>query len=50
MDRHNGKQLAERPVIEQRLENGKIADVLIAQPRFKAASLRRAHNAGRDAY
>src|SRR5207248_5562036 len=35
MDRHNGKKLTERPVIEQRLENGKIADVLIPQRDFK---------------
>ena len=31
MDRHDRKELAERPVIEQRLEDGKVADVLIAQ-------------------
>src|SRR6266700_5848852 len=35
MDRHNGKKLTERPVIEQRLENGKIADVLIPQRDLK---------------
>src|SRR5207249_4831464 len=35
MDGHDGKQLAERPVIEQRLEHRKIADVLIAQRRFE---------------
>src|ERR1700730_6573639 len=31
MDRHDREQLAERPVIEQRLKHGKIADVLIAE-------------------
>ena len=31
MDRHDRKELAERPVIEERLEDGEIADVLIAQ-------------------
>src|SRR6266571_3480645 len=35
MDRHNGKKLTERPVIEQRLKNGKIADVLIPQRDLK---------------
>ena len=31
MDRHDGKKLAERPMIEQGLKNGKVADVLISQ-------------------
>src|SRR5256714_8982622 len=35
MDRHNRKKLAERPVVEQRLENGKIANVLIPQRDLK---------------
>ena len=35
MDRHDGKQLAERPVIKQRLKHRKIANVLIAQGRFE---------------
>jgi hypothetical protein len=30
MDWHDRKKLAERPVIEERLENGKVANVLIA--------------------
>ena len=30
-----GKELAERPVIKQRLENRKVADVLVAQRSFK---------------
>src|SRR3954465_13202727 len=35
MDRHDWKQLPERPMIEQRLEHGEIADVLIAKRRFQ---------------
>ena len=35
MDRHDREQLAERPMIEQRLEHGKIADVLIAERRLQ---------------
>ena len=35
MDRHDRKQLAERPVIEKRLEDGKIADVLVAERGFE---------------
>src|SRR4030095_5223984 len=35
MYRHNREQLAEGPMIEQRLEYGKIANVLIAQRRFE---------------
>ena len=35
MNRHDRKQLAERPVIEQRLENREIADVLVAEGRFE---------------
>ena len=35
MDRHDRKQLAECPMIEQRLEHGEIADVLIAERRFQ---------------
>src|SRR5437763_9787606 len=31
MDRHDWKKLTERPVIEERLEDGKVADVLITQ-------------------
>src|SRR5438105_5217209 len=31
MDRHDWKKLPERPVIEERLEDGKVADVLITQ-------------------
>src|SRR5205807_5894494 len=31
MNRHDWKKLAERPVIEERLEDGKITDVLIAE-------------------
>src|SRR6266705_3335576 len=31
MDRHDREKLPERPMIEQRLENGKVADVLIPQ-------------------
>ena len=34
MNRHDWKQLTKRPVIEQRLENGEIADVLVAQRGF----------------
>ena len=30
MDRHDREKLAERPMIEERLENGEVADVLIA--------------------
>src|SRR6266446_3573365 len=36
-DRHNGKQLAQRPVIQQRLEDGKIAEVLVAETVFELA-------------
>ena len=35
MDRHDREKLPERPVIEQRLEDGKVADVLIAQRDFE---------------
>ena len=31
MDRHDREELPERPVIEQRLEDGEVADVLIAK-------------------
>jgi hypothetical protein len=31
VDRHDGEQLAQGPVIEQRLEHGEIAEVLVAQ-------------------
>ena len=31
VNRHDREELPERPVIEQRLEDGKIADVLVAQ-------------------
>ncbi len=30
MDRHDREELAERPVIEERLENREVADVLVA--------------------
>jgi len=30
VDRHDREQLSERPMIEKRLENGEVADVLIA--------------------
>jgi hypothetical protein len=40
-DRHDGKQLAERPVIEQRLEDGKIAEVLVAEAVFELADFLR---------
>ena len=35
MDRHDREELAERPVIEERLEDGEVADVLIAQRRLE---------------
>jgi len=35
MNRHDRKQLTERPMIEQRLENREIANVLIAQRGFE---------------
>ena len=35
MDRHDWKQLTERPVVEQGLENREIADVLVTQCRFE---------------
>jgi hypothetical protein len=35
MDRHDREQLAKRPMIEQRLEHGEIADVLIAERCFQ---------------
>ena len=35
VDRHDREQLPERPVIEQRLENGEVADVLIAERRLE---------------
>ena len=31
MDWHDGKQLAKRPMIEQRLEHGKVTDVLVGK-------------------
>ncbi len=34
MDRHDRKELAERPVVEKRLEDGKIAEELIAESDF----------------
>src|SRR3989441_1129509 len=36
-DRHDRKQLAERPVVEQRLEHGKVAEVLVAEAVFELA-------------
>ena len=30
-DRHDGKQLAERPMIQQRLEHGEVAKILVAE-------------------
>src|ERR1017187_805113 len=36
-DRHDGKQLAERPMIEQRLEDREIAEKLIGKAVFKLA-------------
>src|SRR5258707_12655730 len=35
MNRHDGKELAEGPMIEERLKDGEIADVLIAQRSFE---------------
>src|SRR2546423_15654874 len=35
MNRHDGKELAEGPMIEERLKDGAIADVLIAQGSFE---------------
>src|SRR5438105_6773299 len=35
MNGHDGKELAQRPVIEKRLKDGEIADVLIAQRSFE---------------
>ena len=34
-DRHDGKQLSQRPVIEQRLEHGKIAEILVGERVFE---------------
>src|SRR5256714_6673031 len=31
MNRHDWEKLTERPVVEERLENGKVADVLVAE-------------------
>src|SRR6266516_1804725 len=39
MNGQDGEELAERPVIEYRLEHRKIADVLIAQRRFELLHL-----------
>ena len=36
-DGHDGEQLAERPVIEQRLEDREIAEVLVAEAVFELA-------------
>ena len=36
-DRHDREKLPERPMIEQRLENGKIAKILIAEAVFELA-------------
>ena len=41
VDRHDGKQLAERPMIEQRLEHGKIAEILVAEAVFQLADFLR---------
>ena len=35
VNRHDGKELAEGPMIEQRLKDGKVADVLVAQRGFQ---------------
>ena len=35
MDRHNREKLPERPVIDQRLEHGEVANVLIGQGDFE---------------
>src|SRR4029453_8579655 len=35
MDGHDGKELAERPVIKQRLENREVTDVLVAERSFE---------------
>ena len=35
MDRHDREKLPERPMIEERLEDGEVADVLIAERRLE---------------
>src|SRR5437660_5856488 len=35
MNWHDGKELAERPMIEERLKDGEVTDVLIAQRSFE---------------
>ena len=40
-DGHDGKQLAQRPVIQQRLEHGEIAEVLVAEAVFELADFLR---------
>ena len=35
LDRHDREKLAERPMVEQRLENGKIAEVLVTEGIFE---------------
>ena len=40
-DRHDGEQLVERPVVEQRLEDGEIAEVLVAEAVFELADFLR---------
>ena len=37
MDRHDGEELAECPVVEEGLENGKVAEVLVADGNFDFA-------------
>ena len=40
-DGHDGKQLAQRPMIQQRLEHGKIAEILVAERVFELADFLR---------
>ena len=49
MDRHDREELAERPVIEQRLEDGEVAEVLIAERRLEFLHFFRHVASARDA-
>jgi len=40
-NRHDGKQLVQRPMIQQRLEDGKIAEILVAEAVFELANFLR---------
>ena len=46
MHRHDGKQLAERPMVEQRLEDGEVAEVLVAKAVFELCEFPRGRKPG----